>query len=254
MSPKSRAITGNIFSPLVAALVLALPLPLFASEVDEAVHDMQWNHEGTPHGLLASSGWTTKGRVSYWTTPSDAANIIYWGTLYETVVGNPSPNTRVAIKNCRLWMRWGSTWYSQQSFSNVEGGNYHEDFRDNNNISPGDRRQENGFRSLRAGAKSTAGVGRNYHFFAASFKSFGSGSNGVCARCDFYSIKHNANGTDDRNSAQYLVNSGADFYTSGGSWKGDVAIGRFKWVNTYTRRAYMHNLSESDFRNNPPPL
>ncbi len=254
MSPMfSASATSHLLR--TAGLALVISLPLTASEVDEAVQDMLWNHEGTPHGLPASTGWSTKGRVSFWSTPSNANKIIYWGSVYETSAGNPASNTRVAIDYCKLWMRWGTTWYLQQDFRKIEGGQYYEDWRnDSDSIWPGDRRDEGNYRSVRSGAKSTGGSGRNYHFYAASLKSFGSGSNGVCGRCDLYSIKHKSNGTDDRNNSQYLVNSGADFYDSNSSWIGDVAIGRFKWVNTYSRRAYMHNLSESDFRNNPPPL
>jgi hypothetical protein len=245
----------------LAALGVALLAPavaLKAAAIDDCVNAMKYNHEGTPDRLPSSSGWATKGRVSYsGTAASNINQIIFWGTVYEYSGGNPSGNTRVQVRNNNLYTRWGSTWYRQQLFNRVAGGNYYEDWRNDSSISPGDRKNASSSESdgstLRAGVKSTAGGAYNYHWFASSIKSIGTGNNGVCSWADFRLVLDNTSGTDDRASAKYLVNVAADYYSSG-TWKGDVAIGRFLYGQTGWRRAYMHNLSESDIRNNPPPF
>ncbi len=255
----NRTIQRHLLLSLPQRLLGACALGLFSvsplvavTAVDYAVYDMTYNAEGTVHGLPQSSGWRDKGRINHWTPPSGTNKIILWGCVYEDINKNPSSNTRVAIRSCKLWVKWSSTWYQQQAFDHVSGANYWEDFR-NNDAPKNDKRDEGSYDSVRAGSKSTAGVDRNYHFFAGSFKDINSGNNGVCGQAEFTLIKHNASGTDDRSSAKYYVNVGADYY-NGGTWLGDVAIGRFLKAYTTWRRCYFYNMSEADFRANPPPL
>jgi hypothetical protein len=241
-----------------AALFASLPL-LRAAAIDDCVNDMNWNHEGIPRGLPDNSGWKYKGRILFPGSNGSGYNqIVHWGTVYEPDYGNTAANTRVHLRNNVLYVRWGSTWYLQQQFNRVDGGHYREDFGNNNqNWRPGDRRDEGDGSSVRAGSRSDAskggGLGRNYHFYAFTRKSINTGHNGVCAWTDFRLVKHNATGVDDRGSARYLVNVGADFYNNN-VYKGDVAIGRLKYGQTGWRRVYMHNLTESAMRANPPPF
>jgi hypothetical protein len=157
----------------------------------------------------------------------------------------------VQIRNCNLYVRWGSTWYRQQQFNRIAGGHHYEHRRNGNNINPGDRRNQDDGSSVRAGNKSTAGGAYNYHWFAPSFKSINTGHNGVCGWADFRLVMHNTSGTYDLNSAKYLVNVGADYYNSG-IYRGDVAIGRFLWATGDWRRTHYHNMTESAIRNSHP--
>ncbi len=254
---RSRQARPHGTLPLLSLLLSAIAATgaLHASAVDEAVYDMNWNGEGVPHGVPDSYNWKYKGRVNMWTPPSNAYGIIMWGQVYEDQGGNPATNTRVALRNHKLWVRYGNTWYVVQDVQGITGAAYPESFVGTNQ--GGDNRWEGSYNSVRAGCKASySGCGYNYHYFPTWMASQTPSQIGVCAKSDFALIKHNASGTDDRASAKYLVSIGVDYYTSNnyGSWIGDTAIGRFKKVQTSWRSAYVHNKTEAEFRALPPPL
>jgi hypothetical protein len=240
---------------LAALLVLASPFTVQAAAIDDAVGDMKYNGEGVPHGLPNDTTWKYKGRIGKKTPPSNATYLAFWGQVYEPKDLNPLSNARVALKEAKMWIRWGSTWYVKTNTSSFDGGNYYEDYRNDEKIAPGDIKWDGSLISVRAGCKSSAGCGRNYHFWDAYDFSWpiGTGNNGVLARVRFKLINNSASSTNDLSKAAYLVSVGADYYTSGGTNLYDVAISRQKWASTSWRTVYAHNLTESDLRNNPPP-
>jgi hypothetical protein len=241
---------------LAALLILGAPSASFAQgAVNDAVNDMKLDSESVPHGVHNWMNWKYKGRVSKWSPPSNATYLAFWGQVYEDWTLNPSGNSRVAIKEAKMWIRWGSTWYLKTNTSSFNGGQYYEDYRDDTRIEPGDTRWDGSVISVRAGCKSSGGCGRNYHFWEANTFSYqiGSNNNGVCSRFRFKLITHDSTKADDRSKARYLVAVGADYYTNNGTNLLDVYMSRHKWANTTWRTVYGHNLTESDFRNNPPP-
>jgi hemolysin activation/secretion protein len=74
-------------------------------------------------------------------------------------------------------------------------------------------------------------------------------------------ILNNPAGFDDRSSARYLVNDGADYWRSvSAPWAADwsnndgVASGRFKFVKNDWQNFTMTTLLATEFSQNPPPV
>jgi hypothetical protein len=250
--------TRLVRAALVAVASFAVPLAASANAIDSMVNDMYFNGEGVPHGVPDTYNWKYRGRVNHWTyPPAGSTRIIHWGQVYEDQNLNPSANTRVHIRNSTLYVRWGTTWYLIQRYNRVAGAHYREDFGNNNqNWGPGDVRNQEDGSSVRAGSKSSTslggGLGRNFHYFAPSVVTLNPNSSGVCAWSDYRLVLHNANGTDDRSRAKYLIGVGVDFYNNTG-WIGDAGISRFRYVRNGWERVYMQNLPEATLRANPPP-
>ena len=248
----SRLLT---LSPLLVGLAFAGDVT--ANSINEVVNDMKWEGEGRPDGLYRD--WATRGRVGIWTPPSGVDQIILWGVVYEVEGGNPEWNARVAIRNAKLYQRWGNTWYKSQHDGWLVGGAYDANFNGvgyDTKSKTGDRRwhRNENYTSFRAGRHArNGGSGTNYHFYPNYRAGTNTSQRGVFATCQMRLIKESNNHAYNPSRVKYVVAIGADYYDNG-RWLGDVAIGRFKWANNYWRDVNMHNMSEADLRAVPPPL
>ena len=228
-----------------------------ANSVNEIVQDMNWNGEGIPDGL--NRDWTYKGRVKIWLPPKGVDQITVWGVVYEVKGGNFEWDARVAIRDLKLYQRWGNNWYLSQQDGWINGGAYDANFSGvgyDDNYNPGDRiiHRNRNYTSFRAGRQATGGgAGTNFHFYPYTRAGTNESQRGVFATCQMRLIKHAASRDWNPGNARYVVALGADYYDNG-NWLGDVAIGRFKWATGKWRDVNMHNMSEKDLRAVPPPF
>src|SRR6185437_9977290 len=119
-------------------LVLAILPPAGTAATNwmpQLANDMGIN-EGHPEGAQGYGFYNrsivSDGKNPYASEPSGANAINYWGTVYVDSRGNPATNTRVNIRNCRLywkrasngvWTTWGPDVYPG------DVGDYPENFQ-----------------------------------------------------------------------------------------------------------------------------
>jgi hypothetical protein len=182
-----------------------------------------------------------------------------WGQVYETVAGNPATNTRVQLRNLKLYMLSKKTnkWTYLTGSLAVDGAAYVEDFAGDQSRPADIRIEPDGTVSVKAGG------GYNFHFWSKSGRATIKPSDvaGLFATCQARLILHDPAQPDDRATAQYVLSIGADYWknlTTGwcADWtcNYDAGIGRFKYVTIEWQAFNMHSLTEATVRNSPPPL
>lgn len=237
----------------------AIPEAQSVNSVTTIIADMTLPHEGLPHGVPTHYDWQQHPRLGMGATPGTFTAAIAWGQLYEDAATNPATNTRVQIRNIRMYYLSTSrgTWHLLQHTEHVEGALYREDFVDNVNVTPDVREAPDG-----GGITVTAGDGYNYHFWPASGRvpidpeDIGGVFTTVQARL----IVANETQPDDRAQARYLLSMGGDYWLNLNAvwdqWRtnGDIGIGRFKYVTPDWQAFNMITLAPDAVRANPPPL
>jgi hypothetical protein len=220
------------------------------NSIDIIVSDMKGTHEGTPHGVPSSYDWAAGPRVAKRGAQPDASSIIFWNQVYEPSTLNPSANARVQMRNFRVYVLYNDNkWYLVQSGDTVNAGaSYREDFVNDENKPWDATWSSEGWLQVKAGSKSSAGTGYNFHGFPSWWASIGNGANirAVYSTCQ-------ARLVGDSNG-KYLLSVGTDLYKADGTNLYDTAIGKFKWVTSSWKSFNMHNLTEDEIRRNPPPI
>lgn len=266
----ARALTYSIVSwLLVLAACAAVPReqpenrptvrPIAASNtVDEIIADMQLPHDARPHGVPSSYDWAHGPRVGYGNQPpADWGAIIPWGQVYECAEGHTAANTRVQIRDARLYIRSrrGGDWRQLQHSASVQGAAYREDFQGDVSRPADERPEPDG------GLSVTVGGGYNYHFFTTRESIDPADIGGVFTTIEARLIVGDAKQSDDRDRACYLLSMGADYWRSlDAQWNasfsnnGDVAVGRFKRITNEWQSFNMISLSKAEIQTNPPPI
>ena len=215
---------------------------------------MQGNNEGYPHGVPLSYDWANGPVIDMGNNANGQQAITSWGVVYVASQGNPATNTRVNIRNMRLFFLQKATgkWLLLQNTSTPEGEAYPEDFQ-GNSVAGDVRTESDGTISV------TAGNGYNFHFYpsnraAINPKDIG----GVVALFEARLIVANSAKADDRSIAQYLCSAGADYYPSvtgpGIQNNPSVANGKLKYVQSAWRSFAMTTMTQSALESNPPPV
>lgn len=234
------------------------PSPNPTDPLQLIIDDMSLPHEGKPHGVPANFDWASGPSVGMGNAPGEFRAITAWGQLYEDASGNPASNTRVQLRSIRLYVlsKADGNWHLLQSSAMVHGAAYVEDFAGDVNKPPAVRYEADGTLSVQAGD------GYNYHFWPASGRASIDPADiaGVFSTVQARLILDDPNGIDDRASARYLLNMGADYWLSLSAqwdqWKtnGGVAMGRFRYVTPEWQSFNMATLGPAELRANPPPL
>ena len=221
------------------------------NSVDSIIGDMTLPGDGKLHGVPPNYSWAScKGGVD---DPNDSRGFSAatgWGQLYEDAAGNPSPGTRVQLRNMKTYVLSKSTgkWNLLQSSNSVSGAAFIENYSNNTN-KPADIRNEGD------GISVTAGGGYNFHFWP----------NGPRANINasdlgglLITVQARTIGNDAPN-AKYLLNVGGDWWlnTTAG-WdnfktNGGIGGGRCKAVKPEWQSFNMTTLSPDEIRTNPPP-
>jgi hypothetical protein len=231
------------------------------NSIDLVVSDMQGSHEGTLSGVPLSVGWAEKPRVGMGNEMPDGwSAMTAWGQIYRDADGNPSVNSRVAIRNIRSFVLRVSDgqWHELQRSTGVDGAAYVEDFSGDQNIPPDARTEPDGSTAV----KLTEGY--NYHFWPAwpsgRVTLDGSDIAGLYVAFDARLVVDDPDGPDDRAVARILGGVGGDFWESlSAKWdnwttNGDFVIGKMKYVEAVWKTFNAHTLKEDQIRANPPPL
>jgi hypothetical protein len=234
------------------------PTPQPTNSIERIIADMTQPHEGLPHGVPASVDWSRAPRLGMGNNPGEFRAITAWGQLYEDTQGNPAGNTRVQLRNMRLFVlsKASGMWVRVQSSKLVEGAAYVEDFAGDVSKAPAVRYEPDGTLSVQAGG------GYNYHFWPTSGRAEIDPHDigGVFSTIQARLILDDVEKEDDRAEARYILSMGADYWLSLGAqwdqWKtnGDVAIGRFSYVTSEWQPFNMTSLNADELRANPPPL
>ena len=246
---------------------------------------------GAPDNWKYDSNGTWKGRavprVNDYNAIARGRQVNPWGQVYE-VAGQDAwfPNTRVQLTELRLWelvvTDSGYTWYLTQrcdangwgsGSSRVDpiiGAAFPNDYSNgagNGSTSQADDdRDANGAPRVRVGRmawKRWNGsrwvtdrggyANTNYHYYPDRRRTVRNNNRGIFVTCRGRLVNMAPDAYDDRNAAQYTFNVGADQWTSGGDYVGDVMMGRFKKLRNGWVTVRAINLGGDDIRRWPPP-
>lgn len=206
---------------------------------DPPVADMYGDSEELPAGLVNKDGtpmgYAMHPRIAYGNhPPSDWHAMVPWGEIYPSAKGSTATNTRVEIRNLRLFVRPAATGHwCLLKYEDVPVGAYYPASFANEVAFRGPQRQEPD-----TGLSFPMIPGRVFHFFARKRVPIPAGGvTGVYTDFEARKILDNPNGPDDRNQASIVANAGADYWQDmvapGGHTlllNGDAAIGRFRLV------------------------
>ena len=255
-----------------ASDVLAATAAPSAIQVDQVINDMsspsealvidpryswQYNPQVTmhaPRGDAIPSWWG--GERPTWTNAE-----LSWFTVFEAQ-GNTAKNTRVQIKNLRFYVLSEATrqWSLIDATEAPETTLWSYPFNyvtDTNGA---------GVRAESSGGVSMKPKYPNFHHGWGHAKAInGPDVRAVFATVDFRLTLDNPGGVDDRASARYVVDSGADYYPDMSlkwslGYAPGVGNGRMLLATSNWRSATLlvpnknYGSTMAEMRNNPPPL
>ncbi|MCW5943166.1 MAG: hypothetical protein KIS66_13105 [Fimbriimonadaceae bacterium] len=244
-----------MLSATLCAVLATMPQAEYLRLLDA---DASLPHEAIPHGVGPGVDWRDKPRLGYGNQPPDGWNaLVPWGQVYLPETGSPARNVRVEIRNLQGWIlsQATGTWRLVRSALKVEGAAYREDFAGDANKPAETRPEPSGGLSIRLSP------GFNYHFWTPGRATIAPDDvAGVVTAVEARLVLDDPKLPDDRATARLLMSVGADYWKSADAvWdrfktNGDVAIGRFRYVNKEWGWFTMSTLRLPDLKRNPPPL
>lgn len=227
--------------------------------IEIIINDMKLPHEGFPHGVPTTYDWATNPRLGWGNNPpSDWFAMIPQGQVYADQNPVTASNTRIQIKNIQAWYlsKSDNQWKNWEQTSNITGAFFVEDFQDNINQPVSIRSEDTGGISVKLIE------GFNFHFWSNENRVTINpiDINGIWISLEGRLILDNLNGVDDRDKANFLCNTGGDYWKNlTVEWDNfessdDIGIGRFKYLSTQWKTFNMHSLTEEQLRENPPPF
>lgn len=263
-SPAPKPDPKPVLEPTSTANPTPKPTPVPTSTADEPINsiedivgDMEQPHDAKPSGVPPYFDWAFNPRMGLGNDPGNFKSIIAWGQVYEDEAGSPSNNTRVQIRDMQTYLlsKKDGKWHLIQDSAGVKGSAFKEDFGGHKNV-PADVRQES---DGSVSVKLTPGY--NYHFWPTTGRTTIDPKDvaGVYTTAQARLVVDNPKQPDDRNKARFLMNVGADYWLNnsvgwGRDVHGDVAIGRFRYIDSQWDAFNMTSLSEAEIRKNPPPI
>lgn len=207
-----------------------------------------------PRGDAIPSWWS--GNRPTWTSA-----VLSWFTAFEAQ-GNQASNTRVHVKNLRFYVlsQATRTWTLVDSSTTpaVNLWSYPFDWAAGASGA--------GLRNESDGGVSMKPVYPKFHHGWANAKAINPQDvRAVFATIDFRLVLDNANGADDRASAKYVVDAGADYYPDMGlkwslNYAPGIGNGRMLLATKDWRSATLlvpnpnYGSTMEEMRSNPPPL
>ena len=251
---------GFVFILLMLSFIAPSTLQVTTpNSISTIIEDMKLPHEGIPHGVPLDWDWAQKPRINWGNNPKGFTGFQSWGHLYEDKYGKNAKNSRIQIKNLKAYIlsKKDNIWHLVQQSVTVEGKEFAEDFRNDENRQANIRIESDQTVSIKTGN------GYNFHFWIPSGKVNIDPNDvgGVFVTVEARLILENSKLPDDRIDARYILSVGADYWRDVNSeWagtninNGDVGIGRFKYVKSEWKSFNMVSLSEAEVLQNPPPL
>lgn len=265
--------------------------PATVNSVDTIVNDMKLMNDtelvGVPsnYGWAKGPGYVMMGNIprgtntpswwqvnnSYYKSGAWWNAILPWFVIFDGA-GNAARNTRVQVRDMKLYMKSKSTGtWNLLSHSVGVGGEYFPKTLQGSNVSTPDTRTESdGSTSILPPLGNLV-----FHGWGNGFSEIdGSDVAAVFMTLQARLVVDDANGSDDRGAARYLVHVGGDYYPDTSTRVSDLApayyfpgigVSRAKLVsndwqafNFSTIDAGVQDpgggLSEAELRANPPPL
>jgi hypothetical protein len=218
--------------------------------------DMTGTHEGIPHGVPVDYEWRTAPFIVMGNNPDGATACNHWLNVYADTTNVHPANTRVQLRNCQVWWKRASTgvWTRGVLSSAPEVEAYAEDYVSGGPFTADQRTETDGSISVKPA------TGQNVHGFTPFPRVPISATDmgGIVSVLDARLIMANTGGTDDRASARYLVEAGADYYpaTTGPGIENNPGVGggKFKYVTNNWRSYCFSTLSAEELEANPPAI
>lgn len=171
-----------------------------------------------PRGTNTPSWWTVdNGRFkgdAYWNA------ILPWFVVFDGV-GNGASNTRVQLRNMKLYMKRKSSgaWHLLEASAGVRGNLYSKSLQDMDVASPDIRSEADGSTSILP-----PGGNLVFHGWSSGFSEIeGSDVGAIFLTLQARLVKDDETGTDDRAAARYLVHVGGDYYPDTSTRASDLA-------------------------------
>ncbi len=227
-------------------------------------------NEGIPNGVPSTWDWATgAGQTNlvpdpppdtsgpYTGVPYSSSN--YWGLIYREQGYSVVSNTQVQLANCQYWVlpTGSNTWSLLQDESRgLQGGNWTEDF----SASAGDLAFLPGTASSPESVI-TPPMGENAHFWPAGWYVTPPSLRAAVTVCRVRLVVANASLPDNRASARYLLEMGADWrhadstchlYPTGNICS-PIEDGKFIRITSQWRDGIMSTMSSSDLQSLPLP-
>jgi len=221
--------------------------------VDTIVADMTGDGDVEPRSPWTDGSATVEAGND---APSWASDLTGWGEVYRDITDADDTNTKVEVRNMRVYLLSQSTgqWTLLNSTVDVGYGGYQEDY---SGSAPLEEEQT----TSDGGTAVKIPHGSVFHFWP-------SGGNVVPVDTDdiggiFVAVQGrlvvaDSSQPDDTATARYLLSLGADYYGNGmccseADPNGEVGGSRFKRVTT-DWRWYNFTTIASQISSNPPPL
>ena len=259
------------------------------NSVQEIINDMKLYNEGELRGVDRGMGWATgpgfvvmgnnprgTNTPSYWQPANTQFKsnatwnaVIPWLVVFDGT-GNAASNTRVQLRNIKLYMKRKSTghWEVIQNMA-VSGEDYPKSLQGSNTVKANIRYEADGTRSLKPN-----GNDRVFHGWGSPIKFDAWDVKALLTTVQARLVLDNPNGTDDRSRAKYLIHVGADYYpevttrvgaTAPAYYFPGVGVSRAKYVRNDWRAFNFStidagrpepggSISTSELISNPPPL
>jgi hypothetical protein len=224
----------------------------------EIAADMTGKNEDAPQGVPSSYNWAQGPVLTMGNNPNGWQAITAWGVVFVGAQGNPATNTRVNIRDVQLYLLQHSTgaWLLLQNTSQPQGADYLDDFAGDVSMPADIRNEPDGTISV------TAGGGYCFHFWPADRASINPNDvGGILVLLQARLIVGDPSLPDDRDIANYLAGSGADYYPAlTGGWPGNLSYdpgvgnGKLKYVQSDWRFFAMTTLTADQLASNPPPV
>ncbi len=207
------------------------------------------SHEANPHGVPVYYDWYSASKLDTLSQPRpETTHVNFWGEIYADTSNVHPSNTRVAVRGCQFWGLFGGVWTQIQS-STLGGGAWTEDYT--SYVQGIDIRTESdGSQSIYPRPN------ENAHFWADSgfYNVNGQTFQAAFAMCQTRLVLADANGTDDRGSAKYIVSMGADWRQPDGSCPfvfgsyicDGMGHGKYIRVTNEWRTAVFSSMTNSD--------
>ena len=288
-APAAAKPTPAPATPAPAPVAAAPAAKGTVNSVQEIINDMKLYNEGELRGVDKGMGWATgpgfvvmgnnprgTNTPSYWKPANTQFKsnatwnaVIPWLVVFDGT-GNAASNTRVQLRNIKLYMKRKSTgrWEVIQNMA-VSGEDYPKSLQGSNTVKANIRYEADGTRSLKPN-----GNDRVFHGWGSPIKFDAWDVKALLTTVQARLVLDNPNGTDDRSRAKYLIHVGADYYpevttrvgaTAPAYYFPGVGVSRAKYVRNDWRAFNFStidagrpepggSISTSELISNPPPL
>jgi hypothetical protein len=232
--------------------------PTGAAGVAKIVSDMHDPNEGHPHGVPTSYSFYRGPELDAPLPGPGMTAATAWGVIYEAAGGSTATNTRVEVRNIRLylWSKSRGRWVRYQASTSPTGEDYAEPQGSegfSNMSSPADLRTEPD-----GGVSVKMHQGSWFHFWPADGRTVIAPADigGAYTTFEARLVKDDPQGPDDTSSARYLASAGADWWVNRSApWPDNTQafFARFRYItpswSTWTGTTW----SAAQLRADPPP-